>query len=152
MSLFSFVQWQPLAACPLYWQQQNSGKLYSMSPWHHSGQKPYVQYTYEEINCFIDIEPSYSLSNSAYILGLVLFYFIKITFHILICSKLNYTAPAWQPQLSTTNICPLDCLQNCVLQLVTGKNQSYNTRRNRLIMRVWEKALPSSDDNLNVLP
>ena len=46
---------------------------------------------------------------------------LKITFHALIRSKLNYAASAWQPWLSATNISSLDCLQNRDLKLLTGQ-------------------------------
>ena len=86
---------------------------------------------------------------------------LKIAFHALIRSKLNYATPAWQPWLSATNISSLDCLQNCALRLVTGQLvstpletlrleadvQSYNTCSNRLILRAQGKALRSSDDH-----
>ena len=45
----------------------------------------------------------------------------SLAFHALVCSKLDYTAPAWQPWLSDTNLSSLDCLQNHSLQLITGQ-------------------------------
>ena len=45
---------------------------------------------------------------------------LKIAFHILIRSKLDYAAPAWQSWLSATNLSCLDCLQNCSLQFISG--------------------------------
>ena len=46
---------------------------------------------------------------------------LKMAFHALICSKLDYAASAWQPWLSTTNLSCLDCLQNRSLFLITGQ-------------------------------
>ena len=46
---------------------------------------------------------------------------LKMAFHALIRSKLDYAAPAWQPWLSDTNLSSLDCLQNHSLQLITGQ-------------------------------
>ena len=40
---------------------------------------------------------------------------LKMAFHTLVHSKLDYAAPAWQPWLSDTNLSCLDCLQNCSL-------------------------------------
>ena len=46
---------------------------------------------------------------------------MKIAFHALICSKLDYTAPTWQPWLSAANLSCLDRLQNRSLRLITGQ-------------------------------
>ena len=46
---------------------------------------------------------------------------LKMAFHVLICSKLDYAAPAWQPWLSATNLSCLDHLQNRSLPLITGQ-------------------------------
>ena len=46
---------------------------------------------------------------------------LKMAFHALIHSKLDYAVPAWQPWLSTTNLFCLDRLQNRSLQLITGQ-------------------------------
>ena len=40
---------------------------------------------------------------------------LKMAFHALVRSKLDYAAPAWQPWLSETNLSNLDRLQNCSL-------------------------------------
>ena len=91
---------------------------------------------------------------------------LKIAFHALIHSKLNYTIPAWQPWLSATNISYLDCLQNCALRLVTyqfvstpletlrleADVQSYNTCSKWLILRAREKALRSFGNHPKRLP
>ena len=80
---------------------------------------------------------------------------LKIAFHALICSKVNYAAPAWKPWLSATNnswlitgelvSTPLEAL------CLEADVQSYNTCNNRLNMRAWKKALQSSDDHLKRL-
>ena len=86
---------------------------------------------------------------------------LKMDFHALVHSKLDYAAPAWPPWLSDTNLSCLDCLQNRSLQLITGQLvstplealrleadvQSYPTCRKRLILKVKEKALCSTDDH-----
>ena len=46
---------------------------------------------------------------------------LKMAFHALVRSKLDYAAPAWQPWLSKTNLTNLDRLQNCSLHLITGQ-------------------------------
>ena len=46
---------------------------------------------------------------------------LKMTFHVLICRKLDYAAPALQPWLSATNLSCLDHLQNRSLPLITGQ-------------------------------
>ena len=46
---------------------------------------------------------------------------LKMAFHVLVCSELDYTAPAWQPWLSETNLSNLDCLQNRSIRLITGQ-------------------------------
>ena len=84
-----------------------------------------------------------------------------MAFHTLICSKLDYAAPAWQPWLSNTNLSSLDCLQDHSLRLITGQLvstpletlrleadvQSYPTCSNCLILKAKEKALRSTDDH-----
>ena len=84
-----------------------------------------------------------------------------MTFHTLVCSKLDYAAPAWQPWLSDTNLSCLDRLQNRSLRLITGQLvstplealrleadvQSYPTCSKRLILKAKEKALCSTDDH-----
>ena len=86
---------------------------------------------------------------------------LKMAFHALIRSKLDYAAPAWQPWLSNTNLSCLDCLQNRSLQFITGQLvstpvedvrletdiQSYRTYSNRLILKAREKALRSTDNH-----
>ena len=46
---------------------------------------------------------------------------LKMAFHALVRSKLDYAAPAWQPWLSETNLTNLDRLQNRSLRLITGQ-------------------------------
>ena len=46
---------------------------------------------------------------------------LKMAFHALVRSKLDYAAPAWQPWLSDTNLSCLDRLQNRSLRLITGQ-------------------------------
>ena len=46
---------------------------------------------------------------------------LKMAFHALVCSKLDYAAPAWQPWLSDTNLSSLDRLKNHSLRLITGQ-------------------------------
>ena len=84
-----------------------------------------------------------------------------MAFHALVRSKLNYTAPAWQPWLSVTNLCNLGCLQNYSLRLVTGQLvsttlealpleadvQSYSTCSKRLILKANEKARHSAGNH-----
>ena len=84
-----------------------------------------------------------------------------MTFHTLVCSKLDYTTPTWQPWLSNTNLSCLDRLQNRSLRLITGQListklealrleanvQSYPTCSHRLILKAKEKALGSTDDH-----
>ena len=86
---------------------------------------------------------------------------LKIAFHALVRSKLDYAAPAWQPWLSETNLSNLDRLQNCSLRLITGQLvstplealrieadvQSYSTCSKRLILKANEKARRSTDDH-----
>ena len=86
---------------------------------------------------------------------------IKMAFHALIHSKLDYAAPAWQPWLSDTNLSCLDRLQNRSLWLITGQLlstplealrleadvQSYPIRSNLLILKAREKALHSMNDH-----
>ena len=87
---------------------------------------------------------------------------LKITFYLLIRSKVDYAAPAWQPWLSATNLFCLDRLQNRSLWLNTGQLvstplaalrleadvSSYHTCSNRLILKAREKALRSTDYHL----
>ena len=82
-----------------------------------------------------------------------------MAFHALVCSKLDYAAPAWKPWHSDTNPSCLDRPQNHSLQLITGRLvstllealrleadiQSYPTHRKRLILKVKENALRSTD-------
>ena len=84
-----------------------------------------------------------------------------MTFHTLVCSKLDYAAPAWQPWLSDTNLSCLDHLQNCSLRLITGQLvstplealhlevnvQSYPTCSKHLILKANEKVLRSTDNH-----
>ena len=86
---------------------------------------------------------------------------LKMAFHALVRSKLNYAAPAWQPWLSETNLINLDRLQNRSLHLITGQListplealrleadvQSYSTCSKRLILKANEKAQRSTDDH-----
>ena len=86
---------------------------------------------------------------------------LKMAFHTLICSKLDYAAPAWHPWLSATNLSCLDHLQNRFLWLITGQLvstplealqleadiHSYHTCSNCLILKACEKALRSTDDH-----
>ena len=44
---------------------------------------------------------------------------LKMAFHALVCSKLDYAAPSWQPWLSDANLSCLDRLQNHSLRLIT---------------------------------
>ena len=85
---------------------------------------------------------------------------LKMAFHALVRSKLDYVAPAWQSWLSNTNLSCLDRLQNRSFRLITGQLvstplqalrleadvQSYLTRSNRLILKAKEKAMRSTDD------
>ena len=86
---------------------------------------------------------------------------LTMAFHALVCSKLNYAAPAWQPWLSVTNLSNLDCLQNHSLWLITGQLvstslealwleanvQSYSTCSKCLILKTNEKVRRSADDH-----
>ena len=86
---------------------------------------------------------------------------LKMVFHALIRSKLDYAAPAWQPWLSAINLSCLDCLQNRSFRLIIGQFvstpldtlrlevdvQSYHTCSNRSILKAREKALRSIDDH-----
>ena len=86
---------------------------------------------------------------------------LKIAFHALIRSQLDYAAPTWQPWLSPTKLSCLDCLQNCSLWLITGQLvftplealrleadvQRYDTCSNRLILKTQEKEFRSADDH-----
>ena len=86
---------------------------------------------------------------------------LKVAFHALVCSKLDYAASAWQPWLSNTNLSSLDRLQNHCLGLITGQLvftplealrleagvQSYSTCSKRLILKANEKARRSTDDH-----
>ena len=85
---------------------------------------------------------------------------LKVAFHALIHSKLDYAAAALQPWLSTTNLPCLDCLQNRSFWLITGKLvstslealsfesdvQIYHTWSNWLSLKAQEKSLRSTDD------
>ena len=86
---------------------------------------------------------------------------LKMAFHALVCNKLDYAAPAWQPWLSDTNLSRLDRLQNHSVWYITGQLvstplealkleadvQSYPTCSKRLILKAKEKALCSTDDH-----
>ena len=86
---------------------------------------------------------------------------LKMAFHALVRSKLDYAAPAWQPWLSETNLTNLDRLQNRSLRLITGQLvstplealqleadvQSYSTCSKRLILKAIKKARRSTDDH-----
>ena len=86
---------------------------------------------------------------------------LKMAFHALVRSKLNYAAPAWQPWLSKNNLTNLDCLQNCSLRLITGQLvstplealrleadvQSYSTCSKPLILKANEKARRTTEDH-----
>ena len=85
----------------------------------------------------------------------------SLTFHALVHSKLDFTAPAWQPWLSDTNLSNLDRLQNHSLRLITGQLlstplealrleadvQSYSTCSKRLILKANKRAQHSTDDH-----
>ena len=87
---------------------------------------------------------------------------LKMAFHDLVRSKLDYAGSAWQHWLSNTNLFCLDCLQNRSLRLISGQLvstplealwleadvQSYQTCSNCLIQKAKEKALRSTDDHL----
>ena len=77
------------------------------------------QCTVEETNHFAWISHTYYQSYCPYFLGLAPL--TTMAFHALVCSKLDYAAPAWQPSLSVTNLSNLDCLQNHSLWLITGQ-------------------------------
>ena len=84
---------------------------------------------------------------------------LKMAFHALVRTKLDYAAPAWQPWLSDTNL--PSPFQNRSLQLITGQLvstplealrleadvQSYPTCSKRLILKAKEKRLCSTDDH-----
>ena len=84
-----------------------------------------------------------------------------MAFQALVRSKLDYTAPAWQPWLSETNLTKLDRLQNRSLWLITDQLvstplealrlevdvQSYSTCSKRLILKADEKARRRTDDH-----
>ena len=86
---------------------------------------------------------------------------LKIAFHALIRSKLDYAAPAWQPWLSATNLSCLNHLHHRSLWLVTGQRvslplealrleanvPSYPICSKRLIWKAREKALRSTEDH-----
>ena len=86
---------------------------------------------------------------------------LKMAFHALVHSKLDYAVPAWQPWLSETNLNNLDRLQNRSLRLITGQLisapletlrleaavQSYLTYSKRLILKANKKARRSTDDH-----
>ena len=89
---------------------------------------------------------------------------LKMACHTLIHNKLNYTAPAWQPQLSVTSFLLLSCLdypKNCSLRHITGQLvftplealqleayvQSYHTCSNDLILKAREKTLCSTNSH-----
>ena len=86
---------------------------------------------------------------------------LKMAFHALVRSKLDYAAPAWQSWLFETNLNNLDRLQNRSLRLITGQLvsaplkaqrleadvQSYSTCSNCLILKAIEKAWRSTDDH-----
>ena len=86
---------------------------------------------------------------------------LKMAFHALVRSKLDYAAPAWQPWLSETNLTNLDRLQNRSLRLITGQLvstplealrleadvQSYSTCSKRLILKANEMVRRSTDDH-----
>ena len=86
---------------------------------------------------------------------------LKMAFHALVHSKLDYAAPAWQPWLSETNLTNLDRLKNRSLRLITGQLvstppetlrleadvQSYSTYSKRLILKANEKARRSTHDH-----
>ena len=79
----------------------------------------------------------------------------------MVCSKLDYAAPAWQPWLSNTNITSLDRLQNQALSLITGQLvstplealhiesavQSYYTKSKCMILQAREKSLLTAADH-----
>ena len=83
----------------------------------------------------------------------------RTAFHALVCSKLDYSAPAWQPWLSNTN--SLDHIQNQALRLITGQLvstplkslrlesgiQSYYTESKRMIVWAREKWLRTAADH-----
>ena len=86
---------------------------------------------------------------------------LKVAFHALIHSKLDYAASVWQPWLSTTNLSCLDRLQNHSLGLITGQFastplealwleanvQRYHTCSNCLILKTTENAMRSIDEH-----
>ena len=86
---------------------------------------------------------------------------LKMAFHALVPSKIDYAAPAWQPWLSKTNLTNLDRLQNRSLRFITGQListplealrleadvQNYSTSSKRLLLKANEKAQRSADDH-----
>ena len=86
---------------------------------------------------------------------------LKMAFHAVIHSKLDYAVPAWQLWLSTTNLSCLDRPQNHSVRLITGQLvsttleasqieadiQSYHTCSNHLILKAREKALRNNNDH-----
>ena len=86
---------------------------------------------------------------------------LKMAFHALVRSKLDYVALAWQPWLSDTNLSCLDRLQNRSLRLITGQLvstplealrleadvQSYPACRRHLILKAKGKTLRSTNSH-----
>ena len=86
---------------------------------------------------------------------------LKMAFHALVRSKLDYVALAWQPWLSDTNLSCLDRLQNRSLRLITGQLvstplealrleadvQSYPAGRRHLILKAKGKTLRSTNSH-----
>ena len=86
---------------------------------------------------------------------------LKMAFHALVHSKLDYAARAWKPWNSYIILSCLEPFQNHSLQLTSSKLvstplealrleadvQSYPTCSKRLVLKAKEKALSSTDDH-----
>ena len=73
---------------------------------------------------------------------------LKMAFHALVCSKLDYAAPAWQPWLSDTNLSTLDHLKNHSLRLITG--QLVSTPLEALRLEADVQSYPTCSKHLNL--
>ena len=123
MSFLHLVQQQYLASCCLYWYSENLIQ-------HHSLLLGVILDRSLKFNAHLK-KLTTSLSSSLWIIRATAHTSwswrcstLKMAFHVLIHSKIDYAAPTWQAWLSTTNLSCLDHLQNHSLQLITDQLKS----------------------------
>ena len=149
MSLLYLVKWQHLESCYLYWQSESLCQHYFSS--HRWNDRSLT------FNAHLK-KLTASLTSSIHIIGAtahassgLCLSTRKKAFHALVHSKLDYTAPAWQPWLSDTNLSCLDRLQNRSLWLITGQLVSTPLKSLRLEANVQSYPILKAKHRQNII-